>query len=101
MLVIAATLLTGATLLIIWLLAVPIGPEVCALTYPGPRNCFISDRVSVGIVATVLTCLVYAATLAVTVVAPRYRRFAGVGLGLLALAPILSYLWVAWIPALA
>lgn len=93
-----ATLLTLGTLALIWLVAVPIGPMVCPTIYPAPRNCFTADRASTAIVVTIVLVAVYLMTIAMTLAAPRMRRGAIAGLILLAAAPVLAYLTVAWIP---
>lgn len=94
--------MASAAIFVIWAVAVPPGPEVCALTYPGPRNCFVADRVSAAIVWT--TALgVLALALALVFVLGRIRRPAVVvsGIVLVVIASAASYSAVAWIPALA
>lgn len=98
-LVFAATLLAAATIAVIWIAAVPWGPIVCPAIYPAPRNCFASDRAGTGVVATIVVLVVYAATMLLALVGMRRRRhLVVVGVVLLAVAPVVSYLSVAWIP---
>ena len=99
---VAMLVLALAAVIVIWAVAVPVGPEVCALTYPGPRNCVAADRISAGIVwTTVLGVLTIALSLALMLGRTRRRAVVAAGLVLVAVASIASYLAVAWIPALA
>ena len=97
--VLAATLLAAATIALIWIAAVPWGPVVCPAVYPAPRNCFAWDRAGTGVVATVVVLAVYGATMLLALVGTRRRKpLVVVGVVLLAVAPVVSYLAVAWIP---
>ena len=91
-----------AAIVLIWAVAVPVGPDVCRLDFPGPRNCFVADRTSAGIVWTVIVGVISAAMLLVSIVAQRRRRLLVI-LGAVALVITVgaSYLAVAWIPSLA
>jgi hypothetical protein len=99
--VVASTALLIGTLGLIWLVAVPFGPEVCSLAMPGPRNCFTTERTTAGAAWTAIVCIVYIATLAVAIVGGRLRVLAIAGIVVLSLAPLASFLAVAWIPAFA
>lgn len=98
----AVLALAVATVILIWAVAVPVGPEVCALTYPGPRNCFTVDRISAAIVWTTVLGVLSIALLLVFILG-RTRRPAVIvsALVLVAVASACSYVAVAWIPALA
>jgi hypothetical protein len=87
---------------LVWLVAVPIGPEACALSMPGPRNCFDSERVQAAILPTVAIVATSVLSLVLVFVWPGKSRLIAVSsvIVLLALA-VMSYLLVAWIPALA
>lgn len=101
-LAIAAVVLAAATIALIWLVAVPNGPAVCAAVYPAPRNCFEIDRVQIGVVVTALVALVGIATVLLALSkSSGARPFAVGGVVVLAAAPFVAYLLVAWIPALA
>ncbi|QEV99337.1 hypothetical protein F6J84_03900 [Microbacterium caowuchunii] len=98
-LVVAATLLTAGTIALVWLAAVPLGPIVCPAIYPAPRNCFTSDRAGTGLVATIVVLVIYIATMLLAFVGTHGRRpLVIAGVVLLAIAPLVSYLSVAWIP---
>lgn len=98
---IAATLLAGVTIAVIWFAAVPWGPIVCPAIYPAPRNCFATDRAGTGLIASVVVLLVYVATMIIGLFARHRLALVAIGIGLLAIAPIVSYLAVAWIPGFA
>jgi hypothetical protein len=101
-LVVAATLLMAGTITLIWLAAVPWGPIVCPAIYPAPRNCFTADRAGTGLIVTVVVLVIYIATMLLAFVGTRSRRpLVIAGVVLLALAPLVSYLVVAWIPGFA
>ncbi|MBC7590554.1 MAG: hypothetical protein H7226_05850 [Salinibacterium sp.] len=86
----------------IWILAVPHGPEVCALSMPGPRNCFVADRASAARSATAAIALLGAAIMLTAVFSARSRRaIAFVGPIVLLIAAVAAYLSAAWIPAWA
>lgn len=98
-LVVAATLLAAGTIALIWLAAVPWGPIVCPAIYPAPRNCFAADRAGTGLVVTVVVLVIYIATMLLALIGARSRRpLVIAGVVLLAIAPLVSYLLVAWIP---
>lgn len=98
-LITAASLLAAGTIVLIWVAAVPWGPLVCPAVYPAPTNCFASHRVGTGVVASIGVGVLYLATLLVAVIGGRRRsRWVAVGVFLLALAPIVAYLLVAWLP---
>lgn len=98
-----AVLLAVASVLVIWVVAVPVGPDVCAAIYPPARNCFEADRAAKG---AILTLVLAVLALATTIVAllPRTQgrgRLMLAGLVLLGVGLLISYPLVAWIPALA
>lgn len=91
-----------AAVLLIWSVAVPTGPEVCVLTYPGPRNCFVSDRLAAATVSTVVLGLTFAVALIASVTLFRRWSWAvGAGVALVLLAGPVAFVAVAWIPAWA
>lgn len=97
--VIAATLLAAGTVALLWFAAVPWGPLVCPAIDPPPRNCMESQRVGSALVATIAVLAVYAATVLFAVVGrPRWHALVVAGVVLLAVAPIVAYLAVAWMP---
>lgn len=100
-LAVAATLLAVGTIALIWLVAVPFGPEVCSLVYPPDRNCFTSDRVSKGILASAIVFVIYAATMLLALLGGRQRGLVMAGVLVLTIGPVVAYLFVAWIPAFA
>ena len=101
-LIIAATIFTGATIALVWFIAVPLGPSVCAAIYPPARNCFWSDRLEKGLVVSVAVVVIYIATVTLALMKNRrHHKLVVSGVALLAVAPILSYLAIAWIPAFA
>ena len=86
----------------IWILAVPPGPEVCALLMPAPRNCLVAHRASAASSATVVIALLAAAIMFTAVFSARSRRaIAFVGPIVLLIASAAAYLSAAWIPAWA
>ncbi|GEK86645.1 hypothetical protein [Microbacterium aerolatum] len=97
-LILAATLLAGATIALVWFAAVPWGPIVCPAIYPAPRNCFASDRAGSALVVTIVLLTVYLATITIVLINRRGRPLAIAGVILLAIAPVASYVSVAWIP---
>ena len=86
----------------VWILAVPLGPEVCALSMPGPRNCFVAERASAARSATIVIALLAAAIMLTAVFSARSRRAIDfVGPIILLIASAAAYLSAAWIPAWA
>ncbi len=86
----------------IWTLAVPPGPEVCALLMPAPRNCLVAHRASAASFATVTIVLLAAAIMLTAVFsAPSRRAIASVGPIVLLITSAAAYLSAAWIPAWA
>jgi heat shock protein HslJ len=96
----AATLLMLGTVALIWLAAVPIATGVCPAIDPPPTNCQPSFRAGSGLVATVITVGIWAATITIALLWRRRaaRPFVVSGVVLLALAPAVTYLAVAWSP---
>lgn len=94
----AATLLAGVTVALVWFAAVPWGPIACPAIYPAPRNCLASDRGGTALVVTIAVLAVYLATMVTALIDRRARRLAIVGVILLAIAPVISYMSVAWVP---
>ncbi len=102
----AVIVIAAVGLGILWLVVVPIGPEACALSMPGPRNCFPSDRVSAaqGGTALVALCAIVSVAIALVVARSRPRAarvIAGIGLVLTSAAVGYALFASAWIPALA
>ena len=87
---------------LIWWVAVPVGPEACSLVLPGPRNCFIHDRLAAAIVWTVLIALAcLAAIIATVLLSRRWPWVVGAGIVLLLVLSVAGLVAAAWIPALA
>lgn len=57
-----ATVLAAATLAVVWLVAVPLGPVVCPAIMPAPTNCMSSYREGTAVVISAVTLVVYTAT---------------------------------------
>lgn len=93
---------SALALAVVWLVAVPIGPEACALSLPGPRNCFTSDRVQAAVLPTLAIIATAAVSIALVFASPkRARSIATCSAILLLLLTVASYVVVGWIPALA
>ena len=93
---------TVLALAVVWLIAVPIGPEACALSLPGPRNCFTSDRVQAAILPTIVIVAVAVLSAVLLFARPKNSRLiAACSVVLLLVMAAASYVLVAWIPALA
>ncbi|WP_341975406.1 hypothetical protein LTA6_000020 [Microbacterium sp. LTA6] len=98
-LVITSTLFAVGTIALIWFAAVPWGPLVCPAIDPAPRNCFAADRMGTAVITTAVVLVVYISTVVLAACRPRaLRPFAVAGLIALLLAPLVSYLAVAWLP---
>lgn len=96
---VAATVLATATIAVIWFIAVPVGPVVCPAIYPSPPNCFAANRAGTGLWATVATVIVWVGSIVAGLSRPHLGRIAAkAGIGLLAIAPFVSYVLVAWAP---
>ncbi|WP_299086746.1 hypothetical protein [uncultured Microbacterium sp.] len=72
-LIVTATLLTVATLAVIWLVAVPVGPVVCPAIMPPPTNCMPSYREGTAIVITAASLVIYIATVVAAFTVGRQR----------------------------
>ncbi|MDL9978023.1 hypothetical protein [Microbacterium candidum] len=91
-----------AGLALIWLVMVPVGPEACVLSLPGPRNCTITSRVEAAVIPTSGIFAIGLLSALWAILSPRSAPAARItGIVLLSLAIGVSYLLVAWIPALA
>ncbi|MGC0370799.1 hypothetical protein [Microbacterium sp. SLBN-111] len=91
-----------AAVVLIWSVAVPTGPDVCVLTYPGPRNCFVSDRSDAAVASTLVLGVTFAVALIASVTL--FRRWSWVveaGAALVFFAGAAAFVAVAWIPAWA
>ncbi|MFK3678737.1 hypothetical protein ACI2IP_13480 [Microbacterium sp. NPDC090218] len=97
-LLVSATLLAAGTVALICLVAVPVGPVVCAAVYPPTSNCFLGHREGSALVMTVIVLAVYVVTILIAAVFRRSRAVLLVGVVLLAIAPFVSYAVVAWAP---
>jgi hypothetical protein len=87
---------------VIWTIAVPIGPEACALSMPGPRNCYMHDRAQDALLATIAITLVGAVVASIAIVFTQSRRVMSfLGPIVLMIASVAGYLSAAWIPAWA
>ncbi len=96
------TLLALIAVGLIWWVAVPVGPEVCSLELPGPRNCFVHDRLVAATVWTIVITLAYLAAIIAMVVLSRRRWWVvGAGIVLLLVVGVAGFVAAAWIPALA
>jgi hypothetical protein len=94
---VVATVLLGAALLIVWLVAVPVGPVACPAIYPAPRNCTGPGRSGTAVVVTAVVAAIYAMTALLALLGRRSRRplvIAGV-VALAAASPI-GYAVVIW-----
>jgi len=91
-----------ASAAVIWLIAVPFGPEVCALSLPGPRNCFTSQRIQAAFLPTLVIMTIAVLSMAAALVRPRVSRVvSSVAVALLLAMTVIAYALVAWIPVLA
>lgn len=97
-LVIAAAVLGGATIALLWLVAVPLGPVVCPAIDPAPANCLPENRAGTALVVSGVVGVVALATVLFGVLVRRPRGPVVAGAVLLAPAPIVAYLVVAWSP---
>ncbi|WP_248242795.1 hypothetical protein [Microbacterium kunmingense] len=100
--VLVVTLVALVAVGLIWWVAVPVGPEACSLVLPGPRNCFIHDRLAAATVWTVVIALAYLAAIVATVLlSRRWPRVVGAGIVVLLVLGVAGFVAAAWIPALA
>ncbi|MDF2563452.1 MAG: hypothetical protein K0R99_4898 [Microbacterium sp.] len=84
---------------VIWAAAIPWGPIVCPAILPPPKSCMASHRAGSGLLATIAIAVVYVLTLIAALLDGRvWHRVAVTGVCLLAVAPVVAYLAVAWIP---
>jgi len=98
----AVGIATVLALAIVWLIAVPIGPEACALSFPGPRNCFTSDRVQAATLPTIVIIAAALLSVALLFAWPKNSRMITTwSVVLLLVMAAAFYVLVAWIPALA
>lgn len=97
-LLLSATLLTAGTVALIWLVAVPVGPVVCAAVEPPTRNCLLEHREGSALVMTVIVVLVYVVMMLLAVLLRRQKGVLLSAVVLLAIAPFVSYAVVAWAP---
>lgn len=89
-------------LALVWLVAVPIGPETCALSLPAPRNCFTVDRVQTAIVPTLIIIAAAVSSIVVIHTWPsRSRLIAVTSVIMLLVIAVASYFLIAWMPPLA
>lgn len=93
-LLIAATVLAVGTIALIWFAAVPFGTGVCPAVYPMPPHCSATNREGTALVLSLVVGAIYIVTLLVGVFARRMRTLVVVGVVLLAVAPIVSYVTV-------
>lgn len=100
-LLLTATLLAAGTVALIWLVAVPVGPVVCAAVYPATSNCFLEHREGSALVMTVIVVALYVLTMLLAAFLGRPRGVVVTGVILLAIAPFVSYAVVAWAPGFA
>ena len=98
----AVGIATVLALAVVWLVAVPIGPEACALSMPGPRNCLTNDRVEAAILPTIVIIAAAILSVALLVVWPQSSRWISTcSVIVLLVMAAASYVLVAWIPSLA
>ena len=94
--------LTALAVAVIWLVAVPVGPEACALSMPAPRNCFEVHREAAAVGPTIALIVLGIAILAAAMFVRRRRLLVTViGSIFVLTAATASYLAAAWIPAWA
>jgi len=95
----AATLLTAGTLALIWFVAVPVGSGVCPASDPPPTNCWASYRAGTGVIASLVTLVLYVIALLIALRGTSTRRRLAVAIVvLLALMPAASFVAVAFSP---
>ena len=96
-LILIATTLTAATIVVIWLAAVPFGPLICPAIEPPPRSCIASSRAGTAGVVSAAVGLVYVATILAAILGRQcFKVWVLTGVILLAVSPIFGYLTVAW-----
>jgi len=95
---IVATILTAGTIALVWLVAVPLGPIVCAAVEPPMSNCIETNREGSALVMTVVIGALYLVTVLVALLKRRPPGILHACIVTLALAPIVSYLVVVWAP---
>ncbi len=89
----------AGTIALIWFAAVPWGPLACPAVDPAPRNCFASNRAGTALVTTIIVVVIYVATMLLALIGQRRTQaWTIAGVVLLAIAPIASYLLIAWLP---
>ena len=95
--VVAAVVLAAATLALVWLVAVPWGPLVCAAESLLADDCGRSTRPGAGVVATVVVAVVTVVTVgAASIRSPHRETLALSGVLLLVLAPFVAYVVIAF-----
>lgn len=95
-LLLTATLLAAGTIALIWLVAVPVGPVVCAAVSPPTSNCLRDHREGSALVMTLIVVAVYVLTVLLAALLRRPRGILIAGVVLLGVAPLVSYPVVAW-----
>jgi len=94
-----ATALAGATIALLWLVAVPWGPVVCPAIYPAPTNCDPNYRAGTALILSAIILVIYLATAALAfTVRAQFSDFVRVGIVSLAVLLLISYFIVAWSP---
>lgn len=93
-----ATVLAAGTVALIWLVAVPVGPVVCAAVSPPTNNCLLEHREGSALVMTVIVVALYAVAMLLAAFLRRPRGLLVAAVLLLAVAPFVSYAVVAWAP---
>jgi hypothetical protein len=94
---VVATVLLVAALLIVWLVAVPVGPLACPAIYPAPRNCTEPGRSGTAVVVTVVVAALYVATVLLALRGRRSRRpLVTTGVLAIAAASPIGYAVVIW-----
>ena len=97
-LALAAVRLAAGTNARVWFVAVPWGPLVCPAVYPIPANCLASNRGGTALMVSLAVLAVGFLTVATAMWTRRTRALAVAGVILLAVAPVVAYLTVAWSP---
>jgi hypothetical protein len=94
-----ATTLSGATIALLWLVAVPWGPIICTAIYPAPTNCDPNYRAGTALILTAIILVIYLATAALAfTVRAQFSDLVRVGIVALAVLLLISYFIVAWYP---
>lgn len=96
--VVAAAVLTLASMVLVWAVAVPSGPLVCPAVYPAPTNCRTGFRIGTAVVASIVIGVACLVTVAAALRRPAWEGVATGGILVLVAAPFLAYALVTGLP---